>query len=165
MRRDAGAAVIAPAAAAQPVPETTEVEEREVLKMRGIAKMKVATAWATAFLEFAAANNGQMPKEMLDAKAYFPPLPADTLRWVGTPEGDFEQTFHGALSEIENPGQAIILRDKEPFHIGTDGSAQRTYLFADGHAEIHKAKNGDFAEWEAKFQPRLKSARLEASAQ
>ena len=48
------------------------------------------------------------------------------------------------------------MREKEPFHVELDGAAVKTYLFADGHAEVHKARDGNFEQWEAERMPKLK---------
>ena len=141
---------------------TPEEQAREELKTLGIAKLNIAKGWGMAFFKFAQANNGQMPKEFQEAQQDFPEFSEELSKIVGATgiagmNGDgFEITFHGRLNEIENPSQAIILREKEPFHYGEDGSAQRTYLFADGHSEIHKARDGNFERWENERQPILK---------
>jgi RNA polymerase sigma factor (sigma-70 family) len=143
---------------------TPEEQGKEELKTRGIARLNIAKIWGIAFQKFALANNGQMPAGFQQAQDSSPEISEPLLKFateagMGGANGDgFEMTFQGRLDEIENPAQAIIMREKEPFHYGEDGSASRTYLFADGHSEIHKARNGNFERWEEERQPRLKPA-------
>jgi len=98
-----------------------------------------------------------MPEDFQDAAAFFPQLPED-LHWIigVTGPGDFEILYKGSLDQIENPSAAIILREKEPFNIKDSGEADRTYLFADGHSEVHRAPAGNFEPWESQHSPKLK---------
>jgi RNA polymerase sigma factor (sigma-70 family) len=140
-----------------PPPESSPAEEeaREELKMRGIARMTLSRNWGIAFMHFAEANNGQMPTDFQQAAEFLPELPAEMAPLAGSTL-DYEITFHGRLQDIENAPQAIIMREKTPFHFKPDGSAARTYLFADGHSEIHSARDGNFDPYENRLQPRLK---------
>jgi RNA polymerase sigma factor (sigma-70 family) len=143
---------------------TAEEQAKDELKMRGIARLNVARGWGMAFYKFAQANEGRMPADFETAKRNYPEVSEELLKIMGAEEvggasGDgFEITFQGKIEEIENPAEAIIMREKEPFHYKEDGSAARTYLFADGHSEIHTARDADFTAWEEKRQPRLKEA-------
>ena len=42
----------------------------------------------------------------------------------------------------------VIIREKEPFPVPGREGLSRTYVFADGHSEIHRASDGDFTAWE-----------------
>jgi prepilin-type processing-associated H-X9-DG protein len=42
----------------------------------------------------------------------------------------------------------IVVREKDAWQ-AADGGWLRAYAFADGHAEIHKAADGNFQPWEA----------------
>ena len=138
----------------QSTPE--EEERKDRLKTAGIARMNLARNWGMAFYKFAEQNGGQMPGDLQQASLFFSQTP-EAATWLQDAAGaEFEIVFQGAITNIENPAEAIILREKEPFHYGTDGSATRTYLFADGHSEIHKARDGNFEVWEQQRQPRLK---------
>ena len=162
--RLAATPVVATKSAAPMVQMTPEEHAKEELKMRGIARLNVGKAWGLAFYEFAHANNGMMPPSFQEAAQNFPQISEDLLKIMspegpGGPSGDgFEITFQGRIEDIANPAQAIIMREKEPFHFGPDGSALKTYLFADGHSEIHKAADGNFDRWEAMRQPMLKQS-------
>src|SRR5262249_34392547 len=60
----------------------------------------------------------------------------------------FEILFQGSLKSLPSPNAVIVLREKDPWQT-SDGSWVRAYGFADGHSEIHKAQDGNFAPWEA----------------
>ena len=162
--REKPAAVPAPATTRETatVEMTPEEQAKDELKTRGIAKLNIAKVWGIGFSQFALANNGQMPADFQQAQHHSPEISETLLKFaaeggVGGASGDgFEITFQGRLDQIENPGHAIIMREQEPFHFGDDGSAQRTYLFADGHSEIHRARDGNFERWEEERRPKLK---------
>lgn len=143
------------AAAAAKRDEITEAQRLEILRTLGIAKLNVAHAWGLAIQKFAEANQGRMPRDIEEATPHYPPVREDVAWLQGMAGNDFEITFQGAFNQITNPAQAIILREKEAFNHQNDGSASRTYLFADGHSEIHKAPGGSFESWEQEHQPKL----------
>jgi prepilin-type processing-associated H-X9-DG protein len=124
--------------------------------------MNVAQRWGLAFFRFAQTTRDMMPADFQQAAANYPELSQELATilaetGVNGANGDgFEITFQGRLGEIENPARAIIMREKEPFHVDADGTAQRTYLFADGHSEIHWARDGNFERWESERWPKLK---------
>jgi hypothetical protein len=121
------------------------------------ARMSVAKAWGLAFQEFAQANEGRMPRDLEEAAMHYPELPGE-LKWMQSlAGGEFEITYRGSLSDIENPAQAIVLRERKPFNLRDDGGADRTYLFADGHTEIHHAADGNFEKWEQQRQPKIRA--------
>ena len=64
------------------------------------------------------------------------------------PTDDFEIVYQGSLQEIKEPARTIIVREKQPFNVQPSGEAWRTYLFADGHSEVHLARDGNFEPWE-----------------
>lgn len=147
------------------VEATPEDEAKEQLKRIGIAKLNVAKNWGLAFYRFAQTNRDLMPADFQQAN--YPELSQELSRilaetGVSGADGEgFEITFQGRLGDIENPAQAIILREKEPFQVDADGGAQKTYLFADGHSEIHKARDGNFEQWEAERVPKLKGTQAD----
>lgn len=136
----------------EPAKEDVEDKIRRVTMNR----MQAASAWGVAIMRYAELNGGRLPTSFSDAAGYFPPeFVHEATPYGGNSGGVFEFTFNGQLDQIENPAEAIIMRERDPFHRGPDGSALRTYLFADGHTEIYTAPGGDFDEWEAAHAPRL----------
>ncbi len=67
---------------------------------------------------------------------------------------DFELVYQGALREVANPAQAIVLRERESWQTH-EGRWARTYGFADGHTEVKVTPDGDFNRWEAERQAQL----------
>lgn len=67
---------------------------------------------------------------------------------------DFELVYQGALREVANPAQAIVLRERESWQTH-EGRWARTYGFADGHSEVKMTPDGDFSRWEAERQPQI----------
>lgn len=134
--------------------------DQEEAKRRGIAKMVFAKDWVLACVLFASENGGEMPSGFDEARKHFPkhadasvPEPAD-----GPTEADFEIVYRGKLDDLSNPPAAIVLREKEAFaNFGGVGMA-RTYGFADGHTEIHRAADGNFEPWELQHVPKRKTA-------
>jgi RNA polymerase sigma factor (sigma-70 family) len=126
-------------------------EERRIEPIEGfgIAKMTFAKAWGLALLNFAQANGGSMPATFQEAARFFPTVPEEWKWSISSfSPDDFEIVFHGLINEIEHPERTIVVREKQPFDVQPSGVARRTYLFADGHTEVHRANNGDFEKWE-----------------
>jgi RNA polymerase sigma factor (sigma-70 family) len=70
---------------------------------------------------------------------------------------EFEMLYQGPLASIANPAEAIIFREREPW-LDHEGRWMRAYGFADGHSEVRVGQNGDFSEYEAARQPKLRTA-------
>jgi RNA polymerase sigma factor (sigma-70 family) len=143
----------------QAAPAITEQQQQEVIKTLSLAKMNLTRFWGAAFLMSAEANEGKFPATFNEASKFLPPIPeeADWINGMAS-VSDFEIVFEGSLAEIENP-QTIVLREKEPFDIQASGAARRTYLFADGHSEVHLAPDGNFEPWEQARRARLQKTK------
>jgi prepilin-type processing-associated H-X9-DG protein len=129
-------------------------------KEMAVRRMQAANIWGIAFYQYADANGGKLPATVAEASRFISPDLVQALAADGGVSGEgFEIVFQGSINEIENPSEAIIMRDKEPFYRKADGSVQRTYLFADGHTEIHSAADGALEGWEEERRPRLRNAR------
>jgi len=63
------------------------------------------------------------------------------------PSNQFEIVYQGSWSSLTNLNNVIVLRENES-QPGITGGWVRTYGFADGHAEVHKADDGNFEPWE-----------------
>jgi len=133
--------------------QTAEELALEEFKRMGIIKMNYTKRWGIAFLVFANANDGQLPRSLEEAAPQF----AETFDGQRTDESEmpgelvpeqFEIVYQGSLKSIAEPARTILLREKEPFpSLGRPGWS-RTYLFADGHSEIHHSADGNFEPWE-----------------
>ena len=153
-------------------PEEAEAPdpEREAAKTIGIAKLNYGKHWALAFVLYAQEHGGRVPATLDEAASFFgkPDTnhltstlfdPASLSFTVTTGAADaptttvirpdqYEITYQGLLDEVANPAMTIILREKEPFQALHRPGLARTYVFADGHSEIHLAPDGDFTAWE-----------------
>jgi RNA polymerase sigma factor (sigma-70 family) len=121
----------------------------ELVKNIGIVKMNFARGWGAAFREYAEANGGKMPETFAEAGRFGHKVPPEwQFSMSALSIDDFEIVYHGSLLDLEHPERTIVLREKQPFDIQASGLARRTYLFADGHSEVHLAENADFEPWE-----------------
>ena len=158
------------AAAQAEEPEEAEDPEREALKTVGIAKLSYGKQWALAFILFAQEHGGRMPATLEEAASFFgtkaagsPPstvLDPASLSFIVTTEvggaptqtmirpDQYELMYQGTLDAVANPAMTILMREKEPFQAHKREGLARTYVFADGHSEIHFAPDGDFSAWE-----------------
>ncbi len=131
--------------------EKTEEEEREEQEhMLMTARMSYAKNWGMAFMEYASRNDGRLPASLAEAEPHFP-AEEKALMSAFDPNR-FEVVLQGRWSEIPRPNQTILIREKEATELrarnGRPARWVRTYLFADGHAEIHAAPDGNFEAWE-----------------
>jgi RNA polymerase sigma factor (sigma-70 family) len=161
LRRQAAKTAKAPAPVATPSQETgTTFTPEEELKQAAIAKMNYAKEWVLAFHLYAAQNPGQFPTNFdqaasllrdeakLEANLKEHEFLPNTPKYGLTPD-HYEIMYQGAIPELTNGQEIIVIREKEPWQT-PDGSWHRAYGFADGHSEIHKAADGNFETWEAK---------------
>jgi RNA polymerase sigma factor (sigma-70 family) len=102
------------------------------------APLNVAKQLMLGWLMYADDNGNQVARSLDQLEPY--------LR-SSTATNQFELLFQGSWQDITNPSQTIVVREKQSRQ-GPDGSWQRAYGFADGHSELHRASDGDFAAWE-----------------
>ena len=129
-------------AAARPA-ASPDSAEKEQAKQIGIAKLNLLKQWGLAMIMYADDNGDQLPTTFAAARNYLGKAGDATPILT---EDQLEITYQGKLSDIANPAQTILMREKEP--VIANGKLCRGYLFADGHSEIHTAPDGNFAPWE-----------------
>ena len=112
-----------------------------------------------AFVMYAQQHQGHFPSSLEQADPYLgnefktehglapDQFPPGTPKYGLTPDR-FEILYQDSLESLKSPQSAIVLREKDPWQ-GLDGGWVRTYGFADGHCEIHKAVDGNFETWDA----------------
>jgi RNA polymerase sigma factor (sigma-70 family) len=122
-----------------PLDPAEEQRQQALQKLEYMQKMDYAKQWALVAVMYAADNHGQLPASFGDATNYYK---SSGLLAMSTNE--FEITYHGSLTAITNPASAIVLQE-----IAAPGATLKTYGFADGHVEVHKANDGNFQDWEA----------------
>jgi len=104
--------------------------------------------WLVAFHQFAANNQRVFPTKFDEAAPY---LPADAKTKTGPGPESFEIVYRGSLDELKNPGNVIVIRQKQPRP--PDPSDPRStwakiYGFADGSVRLQQARENDFEEYE-----------------
>lgn len=149
--RRTNSTVTARAAEAAKSPAVTQAQREEINRSLALGKLNFTKAWGAAFHAYANANDGKMPSDFAEAAPYFPQLPPE-LNWTLGLTGpqDFEIMYRGSITDIEAPATIIIMREKQAFNTDDSGASRRTYLFADGHSEVHTAADGNFEPWEQK---------------
>jgi hypothetical protein len=117
------------------------------LQQSQIAKMNNSKQMGLAFLMYADKNQGQLPANFDQAEPF---LPDAFKKQTNVAIADFAVVYQGSLNALTNPSDIIIIGEKEAVQ-NPDGSGnwQKTYVFADGHAEIHGAADGNFGPWES----------------
>ncbi|HZR17078.1 MAG TPA: hypothetical protein VFE51_07110 [Verrucomicrobiae bacterium] len=122
-----------------------QTQEAESFKELAIAKMNYTKDWTLAFLLYAQQHGGQMPTNFESAISF---APEGVTNQTSLAPEQFEIMYTGSLNEVTNPPSLIVIREKNASQT-TDGGWVRSYSFADGHSEIHKAADGNFQPWEA----------------
>jgi hypothetical protein len=112
-----------------------------------IASLHYERDWMLAFRFYAETHQGQCPTNFEQAA---PLLTEEAMSQTNFTPDQFEITFQGSLNEIPSPDHTIVIRQKEAWR-SADGAWERAYGFADGHAEIHRAPDGNFSAWEEKL--------------
>lgn len=136
-------------AAAQERPRATS-PEAEQQKAFGILEMNTSKQLVLGMIIYADEHQDQFPTNFDQTMPYFKDSEFATNR------NRFEMVYTGSSSAIANPSSAIVLREIQPWT--ASGHWMRTYSFADGHSEVHRADpNGSFDEWEQQHVPVLKN--------
>lgn len=102
--------------------------------------------WGYAWTAFAEQNHGQLPMSFEQARPFLPggvPMENDPVA------SQFDIVYQGSLSNLDNPKQIMVLRQREGLQTPGKANWLRAYLFADGHAEIQSAVDGNFEAWES----------------
>lgn len=126
--------------------------QMEEQKQAAISKMNFSQQWMLAFHLYAGDNQGQFPTNFDQAASY---LSRENAAEAVQATNLFEIVNPGLIANMSNAAQIIVLREKQPWQ-GVDGGWVKTYGFADGHSEVHKAVNGSFEPWETDHLPKLK---------
>jgi prepilin-type processing-associated H-X9-DG protein len=116
-------------------------------------KMNYLGNWGLALKVYARTNDGLLPKSLAEAAPSMPNSDS-FFSAVGARFRDdqFEMTCQGSLTNLGDLTRMIVVREKEPVRV-SNGKWARTYLFADGHTELHLAADGDFTAWEQERLP------------
>ena len=123
-------------------PGMSDLSPREQQQVTAMRKMDYAKQGVLGIILFAEANQQQYPTNFDQLATYV----TDTNSLADL-TANYEFTYQGMANGITNPGSIIVLREKQPWQT-VDGAWVKVYGFADGHAELHNAGEGNFDEWE-----------------
>ncbi len=114
------------------------------LREEAVSKMNFSKQWMLAFILYSSEHQNQVPADFEQARTF---LPKEALSETNLTTDQFEITYQGTLTSIKNPGQVVILREKQA-HQMPGGNWVKAYGFGDGHSEIHSEADGNFDAWE-----------------
>lgn len=128
---------------------------RDEQRRLGIAKLNFVKRWVLAVILYADANDGQAPRTLQDANPFLPELAgSDDTPNPGPQLDQYELIYQGPLRDVTEPGKMILIREKAEFAFQAPDGVARTYGFVDGHSEIHKFPDDNFAPWEQEHWPK-----------
>jgi len=136
------------AAAARPVVDAAvatisdEEKQKQLWEQIAAAKMSDAKLMALAELMYAQNNQNHLGTNYDQLASY---LANNPEKLTGT--NGFELVYHGSLSGVQNAGSSLMMREGQPWQT-PDGKWARSYVFMDGHAEIHTEPTADFSAYE-----------------
>jgi RNA polymerase sigma factor (sigma-70 family) len=134
----------------QPAPSTlTDTDPQEQEKQISMARMNFTKQSLLALMNHAVQNQGHFPASLTNAE----PLLADEARNKNLPLDNFEVVYQGSLSDLTNPGNTIIMREREPRQTPT-GTWKKAYGFADGSSRTIETTDGNFEAWEQEHMPK-----------
>lgn len=114
------------------------------LKAEAITKLSYSKNLILAFFLYAAKNQSQFPTSFEQAASFLGP---EATNQSTVTSDQFEIVYQGPMNAVTNPGNVIVLREKQAWQ--SNGKWSRIYAFADGHCEIHASPDGNFDEWES----------------
>jgi len=129
------------AAPLNPQPLPTSAEALEPQQQAAVLSLNRARQGVLGFILFADENQQQFPASFEQAAPFF----KEGLEPIAL---NFEIVYVGSVTNITNAAGTIVLREKRATQT-RDGRWQKTYGFADGHAEIHAEPDGNFDPWES----------------
>ncbi|WP_040550724.1 RNA polymerase sigma factor [Pedosphaera parvula] len=134
-------------------PQQKSAEEQAQLEK--YAKLSHSQQWVLTLREFVGDNDGQYPTNFQQVLPYL--SDGDPYATAAT-TNQFEILYKGLNKDIAKPSETMVLREREAWQ-SPDGAWFKTYGFADGHAELHKAADGNFDAYENEHIQRTEESR------
>ena len=106
--------------------------------------------WIQVYLQYAGEAKGRVPADFRELGKL---LPAEAREETDLMARSFEFVYRGALADLPNPHQYMLLRQIAPIQTPAKGTWLRFYIMGDGEAHAESATDGNFAAWESKHQP------------
>jgi len=116
------------------------------MKEEALDRMNFSRGWQIAFLTYAEEHNGNYPTSFDQALSGISNARTES---ENVTSNLFEIVYQGSQKDITNSANTIVLREKEARQ-GLNGRWNKTYGFADGHAEVHSEPEGNFEAYERK---------------
>lgn len=129
-----------------------------------VSKSLLATVWGHALLKFAKENDGRLPPSLAAAAPYLNNNELLPVNWRNAAQitteaatngitiDQFELVYQGSMTNVQDAGHAILLREKEPYH-ASDGRWARTYVTATGLGGVRWSNDHDFRAVEKELTP------------
>ena len=130
-----------------------------------VSKSLLATVWGYALLKFAKENDRQLPASLAAAAPYLNNNELLPTNWRNVDQisseaatngitiDRFELVYQGSMTNVQDPGHTILLREKEPYQ-ASDGRWARTYVTATGLGGVRWSDNRDFTAVEKELTPK-----------
>jgi hypothetical protein len=120
--------------------------------------MNYLKQWGLALMLYAEKHGDQLPDSLANAAGLLPESAAEHGAIAGLDIDGLELMYHGKWGAVGNASAAIVARERAPWPAQDRPGLRRTYVFADGHSEIHAASDGNFEPWEAEHVPVQRAA-------
>jgi RNA polymerase sigma factor (sigma-70 family) len=114
-----------------------------------MAKGSFAKDLVFALITYSMDHNDQFPTNFDEAAAFLPP---GAKSETNVTAAQFEIVYHGTRSALADPGETIVVREKDPW-VGPGGQWVKVYGFGDGHSQLHSEPDGDFTNYEHQHLP------------
>jgi RNA polymerase sigma factor (sigma-70 family) len=114
-----------------------------------MAKGSFAKDLVFALISYSMDHNDRFPTNFEETAAFLPP---GTKAETNVTAAQFEIVYHGTRSALVDPGETIVVREKDPW-VGPGGRWVKVYGFGDGHAQLHSEPDGDFTNYEQQHLP------------
>lgn len=122
-------------------PLAASMEALEQQQQAAMASLNRAQQGMLGFIMYANENQQQFPATFAEAAPFF----KEGLEPI---EMNFEIVYVGSITNLTNAAGTIVLREKHASQTPV-GNWQKTYGFADGHAENHTEPGDNFDDYES----------------
>ena len=106
--------------------------------------------WMQGFLEYSRQVKGRAPTDFQQLRQLLPVEMREETDLMGR---SFEFVYRGALADLPNPHQYMLLRQIAPIQSPAKGTWLKLYFMGDGEAHMESSPDGNFAVWESQHQP------------
>ncbi len=116
------------------------------IQQKQMAVFECGKQLAVGFIMYAMKNQGQYPSNFDQAASF---LPDAFKKQTNVTTDDYAIVYQGSMNAVTKPAETIIISEKAAVWNPLEGNWVKTYVFADGHSEIHVTTDGNFGPWES----------------